>query len=127
MRQLKQRPQHAEQSTTQHSTAHKMAVCGAAVPSTVRMEPGLFTSWRICRTEHKGCTYWHGCHGMPMGALLSEGAATHRQAGDGSAPPAQKSHAVQETPEALFRPACPTWLAKLPAMKEPKKTVRTWG
>lgn len=28
---------------------HKMAVCGAAVPSTVRMEPGLFTSCRICQ------------------------------------------------------------------------------
>lgn len=25
-----------------------MAVCGAAVPSTVRMEPGDLTSWRIC-------------------------------------------------------------------------------
>ncbi len=42
------RPQH---SSAQRSAAHKMAVCGAAVPSTVRMEPGLLTSWRICKDK----------------------------------------------------------------------------
>lgn len=38
----------AKRSGAQRSVAHNMAVCGAAVPSTVRMEPGLLTSWRIC-------------------------------------------------------------------------------